>query len=60
MKRLTFIAGAVFTSLTLMGILFKVMHWPGANVELLLGLAGLALVFIPSFTAYHFKRNSIS
>ena len=28
------------------GILFKVMHWPGANIQLLLGMTGCAVWFL--------------
>jgi hypothetical protein len=32
----------------LLGLLFKIMHWPGANILLLAGLATLILLFFPT------------
>lgn len=57
MKIITFITGALFSSLTLLGILFEIMHWPGASFGIVLGLAGLALIFIPCFSIYKFKND---
>ncbi|MBR9860383.1 helix-turn-helix domain-containing protein [bacterium] len=34
-------------SLTILGMLFKVLHWKGANMMLLVGVAVLALVIVP-------------
>ncbi len=33
-------------ALALCGVTFKLMHWPGANIELLLGMVGLASWFV--------------
>lgn len=33
-------------SMALMGVLFKMMHWPGANIMLLLGLLTCAAWFV--------------
>jgi hypothetical protein len=39
-----FIAGALF----IFGMLFKVQHWPGANIAILAGLVTGAILFVPS------------
>jgi hypothetical protein len=57
MKKLAYISGAIFSSLTLLGILFKIMHLQGAPQLFIAGMAGLALVFIPSFAKYRYNKN---
>ena len=57
MKTLAFISGALFSSLTVLGVLFKIQHWPGAAPLLVFGLAGLALIFIPSFAKYKYDKD---
>lgn len=57
MKRITFISGAFFSSLTLLGYLFKIMHWPGAFFGLVFGIAGIAVIFIPFFAIYKYNKD---
>lgn len=57
MKKLAFISGALFSSLTVLGLLFKIQHWPGASILLVFGLAGLALIFSPSFAKYKYDKD---
>lgn len=57
MKAFVFITGAVSASLTCLGILFKIMHWPGASIMLVLGMGILALVYIPVLTKYLYAKN---
>ncbi len=45
--RLTVAIGAVSGVLISLGILFKVMHWPGANIQIVTGIIGFSLVFLP-------------
>jgi hypothetical protein len=42
------LSGLISSVIFLLGILFKVMHWPGAGVALLVGLSILGLIFLPS------------
>ena len=56
MKKLAFFSGATFLSLTILGMLFKLMHWPGAGVILILGVAGLTLLAIPVVAMYKYKK----
>lgn len=42
-----FISGFISAFLMLFGAYFKIMHWPGANVMLVLGMLTLAIVFLP-------------
>jgi len=55
MKGVVFSILTFFTSLTLLGILFKVMHWPGAGIGLVIGVAGLSLIAIPLFAVYKYR-----
>jgi len=41
------VAAAMCASLTDLGITFRLQHWPGASILLVLGLAGFSLLFIP-------------
>lgn len=57
MKTLAFVSGALFGSLTVLGILFKIQHWPGASVILALGLGIFSLLFVPSVTKYLYGKT---
>jgi hypothetical protein len=57
MKRLAFISGSLFSSLLVIGSLFKIMHWPGAGPLLVFGLVGTAFISIPSIAKYQYDRN---
>jgi len=56
MKKTAIILGTSFASITLIGSLFKVMHWPGANICLVLGMAGLALIALPMLAINQLKK----
>jgi len=47
MKKAMMISGGVSTVLFLFGCFFKLMHWPGASVLLVLGIVLMSLVFLP-------------
>jgi len=55
-KKIAFTSGALFSSLTLLSILFKMLHLQGATFLLTSGLMGLALVFIPTFAIYKYRQ----
>ncbi|MCH2230442.1 MAG: hypothetical protein MK105_08865 [Crocinitomicaceae bacterium] len=57
MRGLAYITGSFFTSLTILGILFKIQHWPGAGIGLVIGLAGIALVAIPMFAIHKYRTT---
>jgi hypothetical protein len=57
MKKLAFISGGLSGSLIGLGILFNIMHWPFANVLLLLGLGILSIFFVPSLTKYLYDKS---
>ncbi|NQV52075.1 MAG: hypothetical protein HQ500_02780 [Flavobacteriales bacterium] len=51
------ISGFVGLTLTTVGVLFKIMHWPGAAVMLLGGISALAVAYVP---VYFFKKYKTS
>jgi hypothetical protein len=57
MKTLAFISGAFSCSLIALGILFKIMHWPGANILLVLGIGIFSIFFTPSITKYWYDKK---
>jgi|GEM_PF-193026 len=56
-EALLHISGFVGLTMTSVGVLFKVMHWPGAAVMLLGGMGVLAFGYVP---IYFFKRYKTS
>ncbi|MBP9151000.1 MAG: hypothetical protein KBF73_01820 [Flavobacteriales bacterium] len=57
MKKLTFGFGLTSTFLLLAGTIFKLMHWPGANVMVLLGTGLLVLGYLPLILAHKLKES---
>ena len=51
MKKITYLIGFLAAGTLATGVLFKLMHWPGANVLLLAGMISLFMFFMP-FVAY--------
>lgn len=49
MKKTAYLLGYIATTLCTSGLLFKIMHWPGANVLLLTGVALLNFGFLPLY-----------
>lgn len=55
MKRVIFILCYFAIILTTFGLLFKTMHWQGANIMLIFGIALLNLGFLPTYMLYRYK-----
>jgi len=55
MKLATYILGTASGMLAIIGMLFKIQHWPGAGVMLTLGLAVFGIGFIPLFAIYQYS-----
>ena len=58
MKKFAYITGALASTLLLVGAFFKIMHWPGANLSLIIGTVTLAMFFIPYFFYVNLKEQS--
>ncbi len=56
MKKAAFILSTFFGSLTLIAILFKVMHWPGAGIGLVIGVSGFALIGLPLLAVHRYRQ----
>ncbi len=64
MKKIMLYSGSFSAVLLLFGAFFKTMHWPGANIMLVLGSLQLAFVFLPTYFYYLYaqqdqKRNKL-
>lgn len=57
MKRTLKISGVISIILIMIGVTFKSMHWPGAGVTVVLGLAFFSLIFIPLNIVLKFKDD---
>jgi hypothetical protein len=57
MKKLAFISGGLSFSLSSIGMLFKIVHWPGANILLVLGIGLFSLVFVPGIAKYLYDKE---
>lgn len=57
MKKLAFITGTISFSFTSLGLLFKILHYPGGNLFLLIGMGLFSLVFVPSIAKYLYDKS---
>jgi hypothetical protein len=55
MRGIAYLSGTIFLMLTIMGALFKLMHWPGAGITLVVCVVGLALIALPIIAIYKFR-----
>ncbi|WP_343632058.1 hypothetical protein [Fluviicola sp.] len=55
MKKTVNISGILAAILTLLASVAKVMHWPGAGVAYVLGIAIFSLIFLPLMIALKFR-----
>lgn len=55
MKKLMFSAGFIGAVLISMGSLFKIMHWPSANILMISGMITFLLLFVPLFALDRYK-----
>lgn len=52
-----FHAGFIAFAIDFIGMLFKIMHWPGAGWFLLIGIPLPFVLFLPAYIIYHSKRK---
>jgi len=57
MKIITYISGSFLSLIILLGFSFKVQHYPGSTLLLVIGYGGLVLIFLPLFIMYQRKIN---
>lgn len=58
MKKFAYITGGLSSLFIIGGALFKVQHWPGANVQIIAGTLLMALFFIPYFFYTQFTEQT--
>lgn len=58
-KLLRFVYTAAFISffLDFIGMAFKILHWPGAGILLIIGVPLPFILFLPAYIRYHNKRK---
>lgn len=56
MKKVAFVFGLTSAFLLLAGTIFKLMHWPGAGIMIVLGGAVLSLFYLPTLLYYKLKE----
>lgn len=57
MKKFIYISGIVIINIFVFGALFKIMHWPGANILIISGLGSFCIGFLPLAFIHSFKGN---
>ncbi len=57
MNKTVFLVGLISMMIILWGILFKMMHWPGAGVLLVAGGTLLVLAFVPLFYIIEVRKS---
>lgn len=55
MKKLMYSAGFIGAVLISLGSLFKIMHWPSANILVISGMIAFLLFFVPLFALDRYK-----
>ena len=59
MKKLVYISGIVIAILILFGSAFKALHFPGANIMLVLGIVLFSFWFLPSALISSYKSQEV-
>ncbi|MFO7852679.1 MAG: hypothetical protein ACQERS_10620 [Bacteroidota bacterium] len=58
MKKLTYFLGLASVIIILIGAISKYMHWPGAGIELTLGLLVIVLGFLPLYFIVTYRKQT--
>jgi hypothetical protein len=51
------IGGVISGSLLIIGALFKILHWPGAGIVIIVSWSSVAIFFVPYLVLYQLKRS---
>ena len=54
----TYSSGAIVAMILFMGGIFKLNHWPGANILTILGLVTLVGIFLPALFINMYRKSS--
>ena len=55
-EKAVYTIGVLSGMVYMIGFLFKMMHWPIASLLLLIGSIGVAVIFIPLYTVFKYKK----
>jgi hypothetical protein len=55
-----YLTGFISLFISILGALFKINHWEGANFLLLIGIPGPFVLFLPAYLKYAMKNNAVS
>lgn len=58
MKKVTGILGIISSALVMAGVVFKINHFPGAGILLVIGLALISVIVLPLFAAIELKKQN--
>ena len=59
MKKILYLVGLLSTIFTFLGSFFKIMHWQGASIMIIMGAFSFAFIFIPLLIFIKFKEVSL-
>ena len=57
MRKFVYVSGVLFFMIWALGTLFKLLHWPGANILLMTSVL-LFLVFVPATAWYRYHKTA--
>lgn len=60
MKQKIYILGVISAMIVFAGTIFKINHYPGAGILIIIGIATLVLLFLPLALANHYRANGSS
>lgn len=52
-----YLSALISFSIDFVGMLFKIMHWPGAGIFMMIGIPLPFILFLPAYIYYHIKRK---
>lgn len=55
--KFVYIAGFISFGVDFIGMIFKIFHWPGASIFMIIGLPLPFVLFLPAYMTYHNKRK---
>jgi hypothetical protein len=58
MKRASYILGIISCLIIFIGSMFKVQHWPGSALMLIVGILSFVLIFLPVSLIHHYNTTA--
>lgn len=59
MRLAVYLSGTIGAMLFVMGYLFKIKHWPMADLMLIVGLSLIGLIAIPLSAYYKYQKGKV-